>query len=174
MTQTGSGKPSDALRSAGAPLATISSISCSAIAAIPGRNAFMRLAVNHLPMLRRHVRCASPCWGITSAMSLLKIPPSSLSAMRAASSAGVGLVNRGSDRICLTSACLVSNAAWSPLASCTCASGHFDRSSAHSAGGSSAAPDSNGNRGSSSTSDILDFSFVVGGLAGSNMPTGLV
>ncbi len=102
ITHTGSGKPRPALRSAGEPLATISSMSCSAIASIAGRSAFIRLAVNHLPIIRRHRRCPSPCWGSTFAISLLNTPPDSMSATRAPSSP-IGRVNRGSDSTCLTS-----------------------------------------------------------------------
>ena len=72
------------------------------MASIAGRSAFIRLAVNHLPIMRRHRRCSSPCCGSTFAISLLNTPPDSVSATRAPWPPD-GLVNRGSDSTCLTS-----------------------------------------------------------------------
>ncbi|MFB9884005.1 hypothetical protein ACFFMN_39355 [Planobispora siamensis] len=59
MTYTGSGKPGPARRPAGEPRLTMSSTRSSAIRAIAGRRAVIRLAVNHLPTRRRQCRCAS-------------------------------------------------------------------------------------------------------------------
>ena len=52
----------------------MSSMSCSAIRAIAGRSAVIRLAVNHLPTRRRQCWCSSPPSGMIGAISLLNNP----------------------------------------------------------------------------------------------------